>query len=95
MGEEDEDTEIDASTVAKEYAGPRYSASPDDQAREGSSTLPPLIHSQIFFPSDSELFGSDGGGCIGGYADDSSTVGSQQVDEHIRGSAANGLSQWS
>ena len=86
--EEDEETEIDASTVAKEDAGPSTRASPDDQAREGSSASPPQFHSQIFVPSDSELYGSDGGGCIGGFADDSPTVGSQQVDDQIRGSAA-------
>ena len=49
----------------------------------------PLIHSQIVVPLDSQLFGSDGVGCIGCFVNDSPNVGSQQADDDIRGSAQN------
>ena len=53
-----------------------------------STASPPAMHSQIIVPSDTEMYGSDGSGQIGGYLPDSPSYGSQQVDEQIRGSAA-------
>ena len=59
-----------------------------NDSRSTSTASPPAMHSHIIVPSDTEMYGSDGSGQIGGYLPDSPSYGSQQVDEQIRGSAA-------
>ncbi|CAM0907604.1 unnamed protein product [Alopecurus aequalis] len=101
----DEETEIEIDQNAKEAAEPSHrgqkqvpsneagpsNTSPNSpmQARMSSSPSPAPMHSQINVPSQSELFGSDGSGQIGGYVGDSQISTSQIVDDRIKGVTTN------